>query len=97
MNQGRIQRFLEKTKKKIIKVKQSDETGIPVNDEQEFIRKKVTNLMKRQKHHIVRKMIKGQDDSRPWGKDAQAKVCVIFTDYHDNYYLPLLPFRKFLC
>ncbi|XP_074589982.1 DNA-directed RNA polymerase 2, chloroplastic/mitochondrial-like [Curcuma longa] len=73
-HEGRIQRFLEKTKKKIIKVKQSDETGIPVNDEQEFIRKKVTNLMKRQKHHIVRKMIKGQDDSRPWGKDAQAKV-----------------------
>ncbi|XP_042464246.1 DNA-directed RNA polymerase 2, chloroplastic/mitochondrial-like isoform X1 [Zingiber officinale] len=73
-HEGRIQRILEKTKKKSIKVKKSDETGVSVNEEQELIRKKVTNLMKRQKHHIVRKMIKGQDDSRPWGKDAQAKV-----------------------
>ncbi|KAG6467370.1 hypothetical protein ZIOFF_074813 [Zingiber officinale] len=73
-HEGRIQWILEKTKKKSIKVKKSDETGVSVNEEQELIRKKVTNLMKRQKHHIVRKMIKGQDDSRPWGKDAQAKV-----------------------
>ncbi|KAJ6813935.1 DNA-directed RNA polymerase 1B, mitochondrial-like [Iris pallida] len=30
--------------------------------------------MKQQKLHLVRKIVKGQDDSKPWGQDAQAKV-----------------------
>lgn len=76
MNQVRIHRFLEKTRKKTDKDnKNEDVKGDTSAKAQEFLRKKVTNLMKKQKVHQVRKIIKGQDDSRPWGQDAQAKVC----------------------
>ena len=42
--------------------------------EQQRLRKKVTDLMKKQKLRQVRKIVKNQDNSRPWGQDAQAKV-----------------------
>ncbi|XP_073003649.1 DNA-directed RNA polymerase 1, mitochondrial-like [Typha latifolia] len=71
----RIHRFLEKTRKKNNKDKKNeDKEGDTVTEEQEFLRKKVTNLMKKQKLHQVRKIVKEQDDSKPWGQDAQAKV-----------------------
>ena len=42
---------------------------------QERLRKKVTNLMKKQKVHQVREIVKFHDDSKPWGQDNQVKVC----------------------
>lgn len=49
--------------------------------EQEKLRKKVTNLIKKQKLPAVRQIVKGADDSKPWGQDAKAKVWVIFSIY----------------
>ncbi|KAI3414515.1 DNA-directed RNA polymerase [Psidium guajava] len=72
----RIQRFLEKTKKK--KVKEDDEDrGDGTNaasQEQEKLRHKVTNLLKKHKIPAVQRLVKGQDDLKPWGQEAKAKV-----------------------
>lgn len=76
-NEARIHSFLERTRKKTMKIKDKKdigEEGDSVTKEQQFLRKKVTLLMKQQKLHQVRKIVKGQDDSKPWGQDAQAKV-----------------------
>lgn len=42
---------------------------------QQRLVKKVTTLMKEQKVQLLRKIVKGQDDSKPWGLDMQVKVC----------------------
>ncbi|URE41883.1 hypothetical protein MUK42_07982 [Musa troglodytarum] len=78
-HEGRIHRFLEKTRKKRDKDKKSEEAGYTVTREQESLRKKVLKLMKKQKPHQVQKLVRGEDDSKPWGQDAQAKVgsCLI--------------------
>lgn len=47
--------------------------------EQEKLRKKVTTLMKKQKVHQVRGIVKEQDDSKPWGQEAHVKVCDVST------------------
>ncbi|KAG2633725.1 hypothetical protein PVAP13_2NG232700 [Panicum virgatum] len=72
----RIQRFLEKTRRKSNREKESEEEICDSNiaKEQQRLRKKVTDLMKKQKLRQVRKIVKNQDDSRPWGQDAHAKV-----------------------
>jgi DNA-directed RNA polymerase, mitochondrial len=36
--------------------------------------------MKKQKLRQVRKIVKNQDDSRPWGQDAHAKVRILCLD-----------------
>ncbi|KAL3525808.1 hypothetical protein ACH5RR_014180 [Cinchona calisaya] len=74
----RIHKFLEKTKKKKVnedKKMKGDENETPsVNQEQEKLRRTVTNLMKKQKLRAVQQIVKAQDDSRPWGPDVKAKV-----------------------
>ncbi|KAJ4978990.1 hypothetical protein NE237_009770 [Protea cynaroides] len=71
----RIHKFLEKTKRKTDLDKKNQEgKSEPVTIEQERLRKKVNNLMKKQKPQQLRHILKGQDDSKPWGQDAQAKV-----------------------
>ncbi|XP_066398076.1 DNA-directed RNA polymerase 2B, chloroplastic/mitochondrial-like isoform X1 [Miscanthus floridulus] len=73
----RINRFLEKTRKKSNKEMEKEEEAAGDTDiakEQQRLRKKVTDLMKKQKLRQVRKIVKNQDNSRPWGQDAQAKV-----------------------
>lgn len=76
MNQARIHKFLEKTRKRAYKDKTNEDIeDDSVTKEQEFLRKRVTNLMKQQKVHKVRRIVKEQGDSKPWGQDAQAKVC----------------------
>uniref|UniRef100_A0A3N7FW14 Uncharacterized protein n=1 Tax=Populus trichocarpa TaxID=3694 RepID=A0A3N7FW14_POPTR len=45
-----------------------------VMKEQENLRKKVTDLIKKQKLPAVTKIVKGKDDSKPWNADARAKV-----------------------
>ncbi|KAL5996080.1 DNA-directed RNA polymerase 1B, mitochondrial [Asimina triloba] len=70
----RIHKFLEKTKKKNSKEKKHEVEPDPVEKEQQILRNRVTNLMKKQKLHQVRTIVKSQDDSRPWGHEGQAKV-----------------------
>ncbi|XP_057491501.1 DNA-directed RNA polymerase 2B, chloroplastic/mitochondrial-like [Actinidia eriantha] len=72
----RIHKFLEKTKKR--KADEStkiegDSSGTSIQ-EQDKLRKTVTNLMKKQKLHAVRNIVKEQDRSKPWDQDAKAKV-----------------------
>ncbi|GFS30542.1 DNA/RNA polymerases superfamily protein [Actinidia rufa] len=74
----RIHKFLEKTKKR--KADEStkiegDGSGTSIQ-EQDKLRKTVTNLMKKQKLHAVRNIVKEQDRSKPWGQDAKAKEMV---------------------
>lgn len=78
IDQIRIHKFLEKTKKKKAdNTKKNEETeSDTVIKEEEKLRKKVTNLIKKQKLPAVRQIVKGQDDSKPWSSDAKAKVCV---------------------
>lgn len=47
--------------------------------EQEKLRNKVTKLMKKQKVHQVRRILKEQDDVEPWGQEAQVKVCDVYS------------------
>ncbi|OVA18408.1 DNA-directed RNA polymerase [Macleaya cordata] len=75
----RIHEFLEKTKKK--KKKKTDKGEINEGGEsdasvkeQENLRKKVTNLIKKQKLKRVRQIMKGKDDMKPWSQNARAKV-----------------------
>ncbi|XP_011010825.1 PREDICTED: DNA-directed RNA polymerase 2B, chloroplastic/mitochondrial-like isoform X2 [Populus euphratica] len=74
----RIHNFLEKTKKKKESAdnsKNSVESESPaVMNEEEKLRKKVTDLIKKQKLPAVRKIMKGHDDSKSWSTDAKAKV-----------------------
>lgn len=71
---------MEKTKKK--KVKEDDEdrrdgTNAASQEQeklQEKLRHKVTDLIKKRKLPAVQKLVKGQDDLKPWGQEAKAKV-----------------------
>ena len=81
MKQIRIHNILEKTRKKKEKADDS-KNGVEgespaVTKEQENLRKKVTDLIKKQKLPAMRKIVKGKDDSKPWNADARAKVCVL--------------------
>ena len=81
MKQIRIHNILEKTRKKKEKADDS-KNGVEgespsVMKEQENLRKKVTDLIRKQKLPAVRKIVKGKDDSKPWNADARAKVCVL--------------------
>lgn len=66
-------------KKRHNKDNENDEKPDSQIKEQERLRKKVTNLIKKQKLPAVRQIVKGADDSKPWGQDAKAKVWVIFS------------------
>lgn len=72
--EARIQRFLEKTKRKKSKDKAAGAEPDVAAEEQDKLRKKVTTLVKKKKLYQVRQILKGQDDLTPWGQDAQAKV-----------------------
>jgi len=39
------------------------------------LRKRVASLMKKQKTRQAIGIVRGQDDWKPWGQEAQAKVC----------------------
>ncbi|GFY88866.1 male gametophyte defective 3 [Actinidia rufa] len=72
--EGRIHRFLERTKKKNTSNKNAEEESDPLTKEQQNIRKKVANLMKKQKVHQLRVIVKAHNDLKPWGQEAQIKV-----------------------
>lgn len=69
---------MEKKKKRADKKKEDegDESDAAVK-EQERLRKKVTNLIKKQKLPAVRQIVKGQDETKPWNQEAKAKVHLI--------------------
>ncbi|CAI0553079.1 unnamed protein product [Linum tenue] len=72
----RIHNFLEKTKKKKdakVEKREGDESGV-VEKEQEKLRRKVTELIRKQKLPAVRRIVKDYDESRPWSQEAKAKV-----------------------
>ncbi|KAG6736133.1 hypothetical protein POTOM_061163 [Populus tomentosa] len=73
----RIHNILEKTRRKKEKANDSkngvEGESLAVMKEQENLRKKVTDLIKKQKLPAVRKIVKGKDDSKPWNADARAK------------------------
>ncbi|XP_031478888.1 DNA-directed RNA polymerase 2B, chloroplastic/mitochondrial-like isoform X4 [Nymphaea colorata] len=71
-NEARILTFLEKTKKK--RPKGNMPKGEPEALREEFLRKKVIDLIKKQKLRQVTQIVKRKDDSEPWGVEAHAKV-----------------------
>lgn len=89
IHQIRIHKFLEKTKKKKVD-KGSGDRSDTVVQEQEKLRKKVSNLMKKQKLQAVRQIVKGQDDLKPWGPDAKAKVRMALMLGHVRLLIPSL-------
>lgn len=71
----KVHNFLEKTKKKPQKkTKNEGEEEQTVTKEQQFIHKRLKDLMTKQKGRIVRTIVKNRDDSKPWGHALQAKV-----------------------
>ena len=78
MAQVRIHKFLEKTKKKKGDRSNKNKAGESVADikEEQKLRKKVIDLMKKQKLVAVRGLVKGKDDTKLWGAAIKTKVCV---------------------
>ncbi|XP_027350568.1 DNA-directed RNA polymerase 2B, chloroplastic/mitochondrial-like isoform X2 [Abrus precatorius] len=75
-NEVRIHKFLEKTKKKKGDKGKKNEVAESITDikEEQKLRKKVVDLMKRQKLVALRGTLKGQDDTKPWGAVIKTKV-----------------------
>ncbi|KAF9615594.1 hypothetical protein IFM89_024683 [Coptis chinensis] len=73
-NEVRIHSFLERTKKfrsrKTIEVDEDDS----LSKKQEILRKNVKNLIKRQRLKEVQRLVKSEDGTKSWGRDAQAKL-----------------------
>ncbi|KAK4484026.1 hypothetical protein RD792_011240 [Penstemon davidsonii] len=70
----RIHKFLDNSKRKNALNRTSEEEPDPTAEQQEKLRKRVKSLIKKQKVQQVRKIVKQQDDLKPWGQDAQIKV-----------------------
>ncbi|KAK6252007.1 hypothetical protein QUC31_013727 [Theobroma cacao] len=94
-HEAKIQSFLGKTKKKKTTDKKPDGESEPVTNkqeklvkDQEKLRKKVTQLLKKQKVHQVRKIVKGHDTSKSWGQEAHVKVgCRLIQLLIENAYI----------
>lgn len=78
--QASIHKFLEKTKKRKISKPGEEEVDVPLKLtlEQERLRKRVNDLLKKQRLSAARHIVKYQDDSKSWGQEIRAKVCLIF-------------------
>lgn len=81
--EAKIHKFLENTKMAKVpkdkKREEHEEGSSAVTEEQRIqeqqrLGKKVTNLIKKQKLLAVRKIVNEQNDIKPWGADARAKV-----------------------
>lgn len=88
--QARIHRFLEKKAEKeedeeVVKVKTTD---LAVRKELERLRKKVNQLIKKQKIRQVRDIVKKHDESMPWGPENQVKVSVLLTFLLIDFIMP---------
>lgn len=74
MNQVSIRRFLDK---KNDKSKENNE-DISTIKRQDILRKIVKDSVKKHKLHTVRKIVKKNDETKPWGSANHAKVCMYF-------------------
>jgi DNA-directed RNA polymerase len=70
---------LEKTRKKKLDKGKKKETveSTKVIKEEEKLRKKVIDLMKKQKLVAVKGLMKGLDDTKPWGPVMKTKVYIV--------------------
>uniref|UniRef100_A0A7N0T8Q2 DNA-directed RNA polymerase n=1 Tax=Kalanchoe fedtschenkoi TaxID=63787 RepID=A0A7N0T8Q2_KALFE len=75
-HEASIHKFLKKTKKKRVAESGKEEGGVflKLTPEQESLRKRVNDLLKKQKLSTTRHIVKGQNVSKPWGQDIRAKV-----------------------
>lgn len=69
-----------KSKRKATLNESPDDDSEAANNEQQMqkLRKKVNVLVKKKKLQQVRHIVKQQDDLKPWGQDAQVKVCTLY-------------------
>lgn len=87
MGQVRIHYFLEKTKRKGKKGNKDEEKADPSTSVQEKLRKRVTDLLKKQKLPAVKQIVRNQEGLPPWGQDAKAKVCKLSSSYCHHSFL----------
>ncbi|CAI8584735.1 unnamed protein product [Vicia faba] len=88
-HEGRIYRFMEKSKAKKTASDKADSESVPEpiesdnltaeekakhDKEEKRIRKKVANLIKKQKKQQAMAIVRGRDQAKPWGQEAQVKV-----------------------
>ncbi|KAK7250654.1 hypothetical protein RIF29_33212 [Crotalaria pallida] len=81
-HEAKIHRFMEKTKKKkSASVNPDGESELATEEEKEKmvkdqkkLRKRVASLLKKQKKQQAMGIVRGQDDQKPWGQEAQIKV-----------------------
>ncbi|XP_074309443.1 DNA-directed RNA polymerase 1B, mitochondrial-like [Silene latifolia] len=69
--EAKVCRFLEKSKQKPATISNVEDAP---TKEQLRLGVKVTHLMKKQKVHQIQRIVKGHDDSKPWGQENQVKV-----------------------
>lgn len=96
MVQVRIYKFLEKTKKRKGDTGKENDAGksSEIVKEEEKLRKKVSDLIKKNKLAAVRQIVKGQDNDKPWGQDAKVKVCITSLKLYDCSFMPFIFFFK---
>eukprot|EP00252_Welwitschia_mirabilis_P023890 TRINITY_DN6880_c0_g2_i1.p1 TRINITY_DN6880_c0_g2~~TRINITY_DN6880_c0_g2_i1.p1 ORF type:complete len:988 (-),score=209.84 TRINITY_DN6880_c0_g2_i1:846-3809(-) len=70
--EAKIHKFLLKTR--AMQKKSKEERAEGLSKDQETLRKRIENLLKKQKGREVRMLIKANKDSKPWGTEMQAKV-----------------------
>lgn len=83
---------MEKTKKKtkatdncegesdlapVKKGKLTEEEKVKLDKEKKRLRRKLNSLIKKQKNQQALGIVRGRDDWKPWGQEAQVKVCNI--------------------
>lgn len=88
-HEGRIYRFMGKTKQKKATSHKSDSDSVPapvksenltaegkekLAKEEKRLRNKVASLIKKQKKQQALGIVKGRDQAKPWGQEAQVKV-----------------------
>lgn len=61
-----------------------------MDTEQEKLRKRVANLIKKQKMKQVIRIVREHDDSKPWGQEGQVKVCHVCIFEYGNFLLFML-------
>lgn len=81
---------MEKSKAKKTATDKSDNESVPepvksdnltaeekekLDKEEKRIRKKVASLIKKQKKQQAMGIVRGRDQAKPWGQEAQVKVC----------------------
>lgn len=74
MHQVRIHKFLERRKNVDKSMKIDGDGSVNALEDEVKLRKRVTDLLKKQKLHVVKKIVKKQDESKPWNLEARAKV-----------------------